>query len=246
MSAQVSRPRRGARACTAVGVTVLIAAGGWTLARGNHSSAPVAAIPIVNTGTVPGASPITLPNTSSNTSSNTSAHFSSPPVPTPTSSAAQRAQTVRPMAAAGAQLDIPRLGVSAQIVGIGVTNRTLDVPLDPKVLGWWTGSAKPGSGTGSVVIDGHINYNGVAGALSVLPQLHVGDRVTMTRGADRLVYRITAVRTYVKAGGLPADIFGQDVAERLVLVTCGGPFDASTGNYEDNIVAYATPESASP
>jgi hypothetical protein len=26
-----------------------------------------------------------------------------------------------------------------------------------------------------------------------------------------------------------------------VMITCGGPFDPATGNYEDNIVAYATP-----
>jgi LPXTG-site transpeptidase (sortase) family protein len=146
------------------------------------------------------------------------------------------------MAAAGARLSIPRLGVDAQIVGIGVVDRTLDVPLDPKVLGWWTGSAQPGTGTGSVVIDGHVNYDGVAGALSVLPQLHVGDHVTLTRGTNRLSYRVTALRTYVKADGLPAEMFRQDIAERLVLVTCGGPFDAGTGNYEDNVVAYATPE----
>jgi hypothetical protein len=34
------------------------------------------------------------------------------------------------------------------------------------------------------------------------------------------------------------------VAGRLVLVTCGGPFDASTGNYLDNIVAFAVPVAA--
>ena len=131
--------------------------------------------------------------------------------------------------------------MDAQVTSVGASNRTLDVPLDPKVVGWWTGGAEPGAGRGSVVIDGHINYDGVAGALSVLPDLNVGDRVTLTRGTNRLVYRITAVRTYVKSAGLPAEVFDMNVAERLVLITCGGPFDSSTGNYEDNIVAYAVP-----
>jgi hypothetical protein len=34
-------------------------------------------------------------------------------------------------------------------------------------------------------------------------------------------------------------IFDQHAPGRLAIVTCGGPFDASTGNYEDNIVAFA-------
>lgn len=232
MSAQVRRPRRRVLACTAIGFTVLVAAGAWTLARGDHTSAPVASVPTVNAGTVPGSPPISSSRVSS---AGAVSSASTPPAPAP-----------RPMAAPGARLSIPRLGVDAQIVAIGVVNRTLDVPLDPKVLGWWTGSAKPGSGAGSVVIDGHVNYNGVAGALSVLPSLRVGDRVTLTRGATQLSYRVTALRSYVKADGLPAEMFRQDVAERLVLVTCGGPFDAGTGNYEDNVVAYATPEVASP
>jgi hypothetical protein len=49
------------------------------------------------------------------------------------------------------------------------------------------------------------------------------------------------VRTYPKETGLPASAFARDGAPRLVLITCGGPFDAATGNYEDNVVVYATP-----
>jgi hypothetical protein len=36
-------------------------------------------------------------------------------------------------------------------------------------------------------------------------------------------------------------VFGQQVTPRLVILTCGGPFDAATGHYLDNIVAYALP-----
>jgi hypothetical protein len=30
----------------------------------------------------------------------------------------------------------------------------------------------------------------------------------------------------------------------LAVVTCGGPFDSSTGHYWDNVVVYAVPEDA--
>jgi hypothetical protein len=39
----------------------------------------------------------------------------------------------------------------------------------------------------------------------------------------------------------PAEAFDRIGRARLVLITCGGPFDPSTGNYRDNIVAYAVP-----
>ena len=49
-----------------------------------------------------------------------------------------------------------------------------------------------------------------------------------------------AVRTYGK-DDLPASIFARSGRERLVLVTCGGPFDSRTHHYSDNIVVYAVP-----
>ncbi len=57
----------------------------------------------------------------------------------------------------------------------------------------------------------------------------------------RLTFTITGVRTYNKQQLPYQQIFDQSSASRLALVTCGGPFDASTGNYEDNIVAFAVP-----
>jgi hypothetical protein len=56
-----------------------------------------------------------------------------------------------------------------------------------------------------------------------------------------LTFRITGVRTYEKSSLPYKKIFDQHAPGRLAIVTCGGPFDASTGNYEDNIVAYAVP-----
>ena len=54
-------------------------------------------------------------------------------------------------------------------------------------------------------------------------------------------YRVAAVRTYPKQTGIPPDVFTRAGSPRLVLITCGGPFDSATGNYEDNVVLYAVP-----
>jgi sortase (surface protein transpeptidase) len=217
-------PRRVWLLCAVLGVMLLGVAGALLLTRNSGPSHPaVAAVPVVNTGTVPATRTV-------------------PSAPASTAHRATTAPRPQPMSAVGGQLAIPRLGVTSERIDeVGTKNGVLDVPLDPHVLGWWTGGATPGSGAGSVVIDGHINYNGVSGTLSVLPQLRVGDTVQLTNGGHTLPYRVSAVRTYDKAAGLPVELFARTGSERLVLITCGGPFDASTGNYEDNIVAFATP-----
>jgi hypothetical protein len=143
------------------------------------------------------------------------------------------------------RIEIPALQAVAPIVPVGTTaNNELDVPLDPKIVGWWINGAKPGAKVGSAILDGHINYNGVDGVLSRIGSLNPGDDVyvygTYNGKQTRLHYKIAGVRTYVKKTLPFAQIFDQHVAGRLVIVTCGGPFDASTGNYLDNIVAYAT------
>jgi hypothetical protein len=50
---------------------------------------------------------------------------------------------------------------------------------------------------------------------------------------------------YDKSALPVAAVFGQQVTARLVIVSCGGPFDAATGHYLDNIVAYAVPAGGS-
>lgn len=37
------------------------------------------------------------------------------------------------------------------------------------------------------------------------------------------------------------DLFSRAGTDRLVLITCGGEFDRTTGRYADNVVAIATP-----
>jgi hypothetical protein len=192
--------------------------------------------PTVTLGSLPADTTPALEPATSRAAQTSPTGAASTPAATTT---APRART--PLAAPGARLHINRVHVDAPIVAAVVRNGVLDVPLEPHTLGWWSGGAVPGSGKGSIVIDGHINYAGVTGALAVLPSLQLGDRIDLTRSGHTLTYAVQAVRTYDKHTGLPADAFSQSTGERLVLITCGGPFDPATGNYEDNIVAYATP-----
>jgi hypothetical protein len=40
---------------------------------------------------------------------------------------------------------------------------------------------------------------------------------------------------------LPTSLYSRRGRPRLVLVTCGGPFDAGIGHYRDNVVVTAVP-----
>jgi len=143
------------------------------------------------------------------------------------------------------RIEIPKLHAEAPITTMGEVNRELDIPLNPKIVGWWTGGAHPGSATGTAVLAGHINYAGVTGELAKIGTLDPGDHVFVygiRQGkAVKLEFIVNAVRTYRKTALPFLEIFDQKVAGRLAIITCGGPFDSQTGNYLDNIVVYATP-----
>jgi hypothetical protein len=120
---------------------------------------------------------------------------------------------------------------------------TLGVPDDPAQVGWWSASALAGAATGTVVLDGHVDSaTSGPGALFRLASLQANDPITLTTRTGQLRrYTVTGRRVYLKAGGLPADIFARDGPARLVLISCGGPFDRTAGSYLDNIVVFAVP-----
>ena len=141
----------------------------------------------------------------------------------------------------GSRLRLPRFSVDAPITTVRVVDGVMQVPRNPHRVGWWRDGSAPGAARGTTVLVGHVNYAGVSGALSVLPQARPGDRVVISSPDGSVRYRVAAVRTYPKSQGLPSALFAGGGAPRLVLITCGGPFDSASGNYEDNVVVYAVP-----
>jgi len=160
------------------------------------------------------------------------------PVALPAAPAARPAEEL----AVPVRLGLPSLRVPAAVQGVVSTGGVLGVPTDPARVGWWTGSVRPGAAAGSTVLDGHVDsaVSG-AGALFGLAGLNAGDlvRVTDARGRD-WTYRVYARQVYRKHQGLPAALFSTTGPARLVLITCGGPFNAAARSYQDNIVVFAT------
>ncbi len=136
---------------------------------------------------------------------------------------------------------IDDLNIDAAVIPVGIVNGGLDVPENPGTLGWWSGSVKPGARAGSVVIDGHVDSAQLGlGAFFHLSTLRIGAVVKVTTTAHTLDYTVVGRRVYHKQT-LPSEVFTRGGTPRLVLITCGGPFDSSTLQYLDNVVVYAVP-----
>jgi hypothetical protein len=142
------------------------------------------------------------------------------------------------------------------------TDGTLYVPSDPRTVSWAREDAQPGSSHGTAILTSHINFviNGqlVVGALSDLAwyaQHAIGKEISLHLQDGRTMkYRIVAGREYSKdqlAGNdqLRRDLYDQSKvygpadhpSGRLLLVSCGGAFDAYTGEYQDNVFLYLLP-----
>jgi hypothetical protein len=133
-------------------------------------------------------------------------------------------------------VSLPSLQKSAPAVPVSARGGALGVPDDEAHVGWWMPSSA------ELVIDGHVDLEGAGpGALYNVRNLQPGAPVVVQTADGPEHWTIDGVRTYRK-GQLPSGLFGwAGPTARLVLITCGGPFDYATHHYDDNVVAYASP-----
>lgn len=127
-------------------------------------------------------------------------------------------------------------------VGIDIAKGALGVPPTIGRTGWWRDGMAPGARSGSILISGHVDSARAGpGAFFRLHEAKIGDRVRVTTANGRsFAYRVVSVRNYPKSL-LPTSVYSQRGAARLVLVTCGGPFDEAIGRYRENVVVTAVP-----
>ena len=153
------------------------------------------------------------------------------------------ASALAPAPASPIRVQIPTLGVDANIVPAGYPTDPSGsgVPLNVHTVGWWGG--KVGSRVGTIVLSGHVNSRTQGlGAFAFLDRLYKDQTVVLvTSGNRKVIYRVEGVAQYLKTSFPEKAILDQSVSNRLVLVTCGGSFDHRTGHYKYNIVIFAAP-----
>ncbi|HTS97935.1 MAG TPA: class F sortase [Streptosporangiaceae bacterium] len=136
---------------------------------------------------------------------------------------------------------IPSIGVRTGLVRLGLTSSgALQVPSNPTVAGWYTGSARPGA-IGAAVIVGHIDSLSGPGVFFRLRLLRPGSKVYVRRADGSLAeFQVTSVRSYLKAQFPTLAVYGPVPYAELRLITCGGSFDFATGHYLSNTIVYAS------
>jgi sortase (surface protein transpeptidase) len=165
-------------------------------------------------------------------------------VPSPQSEKTSK-PSAQPAEEGPATLRIPAIEVDAAVGPVGVDDATGDIEVPDEVdrLGWYRFGPGMNTDKGSIVVTGHVDSAAQGkGAFFKLEKLSPGDKVTVT-GTDggTRTFEVIARERYAKTKIPLARYFARDGAARLTLITCGGPFDATTRHYRDNIVVTAKP-----
>ncbi|GIG37946.1 class F sortase [Cellulomonas pakistanensis] len=233
------RARRWAPVAALAVAGVLSAGAGVAVLASPPALRVAAAAPVVDEPDAPGAG---SPTPAATPAGEPTAPVDARPVAPGASPVAQPAPALgRSAVAAPARLAVPDLDLAADVVPVGVDDGgALEVPADPRVVGWWSSGAVPGAPQGSTVLAAHVDAAGVgAGPLAEVLRAPVGTTVEVaTTDGSTVRYAVTEVRSYPKQGGLPPDLFAVDGPPRLVLITCSGAF--VDGRYTDNAVVVAT------
>lgn len=138
---------------------------------------------------------------------------------------------------------IPSLGVYAHLNEAPIGSDGLVLPIPNDQVSHYSGGGDVIGDSGTVLIAGHISYNGVPGALNKLAQIRPGSVIyTSDSDGNTSAWVVVSLEEYHKQE-LPQDIFTAKGERRLVAATCGGPIVWINGerHYRDNVVAYAVP-----
>ena len=139
------------------------------------------------------------------------------------------------------RVEIPSIGVSSPLVRLGLKrDRSMEVPGDFQVAGWFTGGPQPGQ-LGPAVIAGHVDSRTGPAVFYRLRDLRPGDQIRVVRADHRVVrFEVDALASYPKKA-LPTEaVYGATTAPVLRLITCAGTFDRASRSYRDNLVVSAT------
>lgn len=139
------------------------------------------------------------------------------------------------VAAPPAGLRIARLGLELPVGRLDtVTGLPRSLPL--REVAWLTGTAGAGA-VGTTAVGGHTG----SGLFARLSALQPGDPLTGTDTAGHShTYRTVSVTAHRK-NAFPQEVWGPQRVPTLVLVTCTGGKDPTTGLHLDNLIVRATP-----
>jgi len=119
----------------------------------------------------------------------------------------------------------------------------LSLPDDVDRAGWWRGSARLGDPFGAIVVAAHVDsFAQGVGPIAQLLGARPGDVLTLESRGLRREFVVSSARFVPRTElGTLAPLLSFSGGLRLVVITCGGPYDRDQGGYRDNLVVMAEP-----
>jgi LPXTG-site transpeptidase (sortase) family protein len=139
-----------------------------------------------------------------------------------------------------ARLIIPKIGVDARVLGMGLTgDNKMAVPANYVDAGWFDLGARPGE-IGSAVIGAHVDNGGlVNGIFKNLKKLEVGDKLTIKQAdGGELTFRVTKIGIYAAEEQNTNEIFFRADKARLNLITCHGKWLPRQNTYSHRLIVF--------
>ncbi|GAA1735465.1 hypothetical protein GCM10009809_33280 [Isoptericola hypogeus] len=148
-----------------------------------------------------------------------------------------------PAPPAPVRVEVPALGITVPVRATGVDDRgAMALPGSADVAGWYRFGAAPASPAGTTVVAAHVDDEDSVGPFARLNGAETGTVVRVrTEDGTTHNYTVTNLRATAKHELSPDAVFDRSGPSRLVLVTCGGEWDAEARSYAQNVVVTAVP-----
>lgn len=142
-------------------------------------------------------------------------------------------------------LRIDAIDLDASIEQQHIENGVMLNPSGPFVVAWYKETGRLGEQQNNVVLAGHLDYWDVGPAIFYdIWKLEPGNRIDVTgKNGSHFIYKVEWVREYMIEDLDTAtiqEIIGPTRNETLTLITCGGTFDYTTGEYESRVIVRAS------
>jgi hypothetical protein len=138
------------------------------------------------------------------------------------------------------RVSIPAIHVDSALQRLGrEPDGTMQPPTKWAVAGWYADGVVPGQ-VGPAVIAGHVDSTAGPAVFYRLPELVIGDRVTVDAAdGSHTTFVVDHIQRFVKAHFPTEQVYGPVPVPELRLVTCTGRFDWAARSYVDNLVVSA-------
>jgi sortase (surface protein transpeptidase) len=141
------------------------------------------------------------------------------------------------------RIEIPAINVRADVAEVGKnSDGSIQVPplVDHNLAAWYRNSPAPGQRGASVIV-GHVDSYTGPSVFYNLRYMRPG-QVIYIGLADGVQARflVNTVVVVPKSQFPTSSVYDAIPYPALRLITCGGPFDAASGHYLDNIIVYAS------